>query len=140
MGRNKECCCTASIMLTWEGNRIMLDSLHHPCSPIRRFWTEKTWLRYLLLRYYLVQTRDHLLICYNTYPRYWTGKRATKQADTGEKTRPRYCTSMQRKRTNPACRQRVQCILSLGVYQLPASNSVSYSVPSAAKASGNRPS
>lgn len=31
--------------------------------------------------------------------------------------------SMQRKRTNPVCRQRVQCTLSLGVYRLPVAKS-----------------
>ena len=42
------------------------------------------------------------------------------------KTRP--IPSMQRKRTCPACRKRVQCTLSLGVYRSPASGGISVSL------------
>jgi hypothetical protein len=42
------------------------------------------------------------------------------------KTRP--IPSMRRKRTCPACRKRVQCTLSLGVYRSPASGEMSVSL------------
>ena len=63
------------------------------------------------------------LICYNTYPEILVKdsrrRRGLKEGKPDQKTGP--ILSMRHKQTCPACRQRVQCTLSLEVYRSPAS-------------------